>query len=66
MTLLLTPKPKTAEPPKLRNRTGIKNLIYRAIPKGQRVTLDDPQRLSVMIKATDLAGASAVDVQSLP
>ena len=44
MSLLLMPKKKPEpdpEPEKLRNRVGIKNVVYAALPKGTKVTLDE-------------------------
>ena len=38
MSLLLTPKPKPLE--KTRNRSGIRNIVYKAMEQGERVTLE--------------------------
>ena len=32
---------KQPEPEKTRNRVGIKNVIYRSVPKGTKVTLGE-------------------------
>ena len=41
MSLLMMPK-KAPEPvEKTRNRVGIKSIVYAAVPKGERVTLDE-------------------------
>ena len=41
MTLLLTPKLAPPDPPKTRNRVGIRAIIWRNVPKGTKVTLDE-------------------------
>ena len=40
MSLLLRPK-KPPVDEKTRNRVGIKNVVYAALPKGTKVTLDE-------------------------
>ena len=41
MSLLLRPKKQPTPDEKTRNRTGIKNIVYAAVGKGDRVTLDE-------------------------
>ena len=43
MSLLMRPNKKPPEPSveKTRNRVGIKNIVYAAVGKGERVTLDE-------------------------
>ena len=38
--LLLKPKPPTTEV-KTRTRIGVRNVIWRGVPKGKRVTLEE-------------------------
>ena len=40
MSLLLMPKKRPPDE-KTRNRVGIRNIIWAAVPKGERVTLDE-------------------------